>query len=283
MTKIKYIISIILGLTLGAVAASTDNSVLIFLSKPVSLLLGLIENLSLSSFIGNIIAWCLIIIVSFLPLAIIYIKKKKKLQLVLFGFVGVLLLSSILMYFNPKTPQFASDVFTAAITFQFISVAIALVFELFIRDTDRPERVLHILILFLMVILSSSVPFNLKEALEYKISGPVSFIVELYLLSHLIHLLHLIDEFLLEKQISLLQDSSITHLKNISKYANHMLSYSIYATIFLNTFKFVLMEDSINFNLNIPYLELVFTSVIALFMHLMIQAVSVKKENDQFI
>lgn len=283
MNKKKYIIAIALGILLGTLAITTKQNVLIVLNTPVSYFLKLLTWLSLSSFLGNLIAWFLILVVSFLPVLVIAKHRPKPYQITLYSVIGLFLMGSILVYFQPNYSMIPLEMQAIAIGMLFASVVLGLIYEIYIRNSNKPQNVLSALVIILMIILSITIPVTFKELDQTSLVSIVSFVIELVLMTHLLHLLHHVDEYLEVSNQNVLQEDALDKLNIISKYANHMLSYTIYATIFLNAFKFFLIEDSVEFNFSIPFTEMIVTSIIALFIHLMIQALSVKEENDQFI
>lgn len=283
MNKKKYIIAISFGILLGILAITTKQNVLLVLNTPVVYFLKLLTSLSLSSFMGNLIAWVLILLVSFTPVLIIAKHRPKPYQITLYSVIGLFLMGSILVYFQPNYSMIPRKMQAIAIGMLFASVILGLIYEIYIRNSNQPQNVLSALVIILMIILSITIPISIKELNFSSLVSIVSITIEMVLMTHLLHLLHHVDEYLEVSNQDMLQEEALDKLQIISKYANHMLSYTIYATIFLNAFKFFLIEDSVEFNFSIPFTEMIVTSIIALFIHLMIQALSVKEENNQFI
>ncbi len=280
MKKNIYWISILIGFSLGLFY---QLSLLQILSYPMGLYMELIRTLSLSSSLGNILAWLFIISLSYIPLLVILKIKREKFQIALYSFIGLLLVLSIYKHFNPSNTNFPNDLSLFVINSLYLATLFGLLYEAKIRDSKNHSEILHILIIATIILLSRNFPIYLSQVHEISVISLMNLAVECFLLVHLLHLLYLIDQFLWDRDFNLLSDNSISKLQKIDKYAHKMLSYSIYATILLNAFKFLMLDDSVHFNFNFPAMELLFTSIIALFMHLILQAVSVKKENEQFI
>ncbi|NLW15229.1 MAG: hypothetical protein GX038_03085 [Erysipelothrix sp.] len=280
MKKMKYIISIFVGLVIGTIAIIQDRNILFVLVEPIELALNYTEKIIQQSTLGLIVAWIILLILSFTPFLIMYRYKKQPYQLSLYFVIGVTLLVAQLLYFNPKFSNIPQIMQIMAVGFLYASIILGIVFELFIRDTKRPQDILKAMVILLMIFLSSTIPLAIKEIEPDGILSIITFIVEFVLLTHLLHLLHHVDEFLETKEKDMFNDASVDKLQTISKYANHMLSYSVYITIFLNVLRFFLTEDAVHFDFNIPYVEMLFTSIIALFIHLLVQVISLKNEVD---
>lgn len=284
MKKKKYSTTVAIGLLLGFFITSIDENILIVINQPISLFIDIITGLSLSSFVGNIIAWILILFIAFLPLLLINKYKKDKRLNLLYLIIGIVILVSIIFYFQPYNIM-SVPLIMHKIVIGFIlgSVILGLMYELWFVKSNKPKTILKMVILCITLITSLTIAVLIMTLNTDNLLITISTISELIVKVILLYLLYLIYNYLYLEHTNIFSDLSLRQLKNIEKCANILLAYSIYISIFLNFSKLFITNHDVNFSFNFPIKEVIIASVISLFINFMVSAISVKKENDQFI
>lgn len=286
--KKKSIIIVLLGLVLGIAFAS--NNPLVLLSEGYKLLLDSIARLSISSSVGNVVAWVITITLSFIPVCLFYFKGGKENKRVLISLIlSIFIFSANLYLFNDESlVNPFRDFKILLLSLLYVSGFLAYYFEFYYKEDSH----LHTLIMTLVylsllsygMILGSQIRIfsNIPRANVHK---NALFVISTLVIYFNINLLVKLEIFFASKLYTDLNETSLHFIKQLKIQADRVIAVIIYGYITSLALAFITtgLYETVNVGFSVPIVMILISVFINLYLKLLINALSVKEENDLFI
>lgn len=289
MNKKNFII-IGLGIIFGLVFIPFVSNFFTLISLPLKTCLDRIANLSLKSGIFNILSWILLVIISFLPFLFFISKyKTRDLKLLVYFLFSIIFLLLSISVLNPKAHlNIIQEYKILALSIFYYSIFIGIYFEVYFIKDSHLHTLLNLLTLCSIFAYASLLGFKIfilfNTNLEsiFNIFYPLSTI--LIILVNL-HLLINLRMFITTRTYESLKEDALESLINLKKLAMRVLAITIYTLIASTLVSFITLSTSgdAHVSFNIPSSMILITVFINIYVKTLIQAISVKKENEQFI
>lgn len=293
--------SAFLTVWLSTIIQITDVSS--FLTVPVIGWIEWLKNLSLSSQIGNISAWLLLLLTSSLPVFLILIKrfrtKSMILILVMFSiFTSIsqyLLINPWLLFNNEKmyAPEFQS-ILILIFTLVILSMALTIALFAVIRQDDSESILITRFQWFLWIILIGyTVIFTMTQVSLWQqyLTDQRSWIQYVNLL--IVGIPSILLLFVAAAVIQLLQQlkagmfnpSNLPLLKKLKQLTSVTLTLSVVSIFLFNLLQLLSfrLTDSIHFSIHFPALELSILFIVLFISTILEKSIPVHQENQTFV
>lgn len=291
----------ILTMWLSSIIQITDVSS--FLTVPVTAWIEWLKNLSLSSQMGNISAWLLLLLTSSLPLFLMLIKrfrtKSMKLTLVMFSiFIAIsqyLLINPWLLFNNEKlyTPEFQS-VLILIFTLIILSMALTIALFAIIRQDDSESMLIIRFQWFLWITLIVYVAiFTMTRVSQWQqlITDQSPWIRFINLLIEglpsvlLLFVVATVIQLLQQLKVGMFIPSNLVLLKKLKKLTSFTLTISVVSIFLFNLIQLLSfrLTNSIHFSIHFPALELSILFVVLFISTILEKSIPVHQENQTFI
>ncbi|MDP3304675.1 MAG: hypothetical protein Q8S15_01175 [Erysipelotrichaceae bacterium] len=291
----------ILTMWLSSIIQITDVSS--FLTVPVTAWIEWLKNLSLSSQMGNISAWLLLLLTSSLPLFLMLIKrfrtKSMKLTLVMFSiFIAIsqyLLINPWLLFNNEKlyTPEFQS-VLILIFTLIILSMALTIALFAIIRQDDSESMLIIRFQWFLWITLIVYVAiFTMTRVSQWQqlITDQSPWIRFINLLIEglpsvlLLFVVATVIQLLQQLKVGMFIPSNLVLLKKLKKLTSFTLTISVVSIFLFNLIQLLSfrLTNSIHFSIHFPALELSILFVVLFIATILEKSIPVHQENQTFI
>lgn len=293
--------SVLLTLWLSSIKPIGDVSS--FLTEPVMAWIEWLRNLSLSSQVGNIGAWLLLLLTSSLPVFLILIKRFRTktmiLTLVMFSvFMAIsqyLLINPWLLFNNEKmyVPEFQS-ILILIFTLVILSMALTIALFAVIRQDDSESILITRFQWFLWIaLIGYSAIFAMTQVSQWQqyltdqrswiqyvnllIIGLPSILL-LFVTATVIQLLELLKN-------GLFNPSNLLLLKKLKQLTSVTLTLSVVSIFLFNLLQLISfrLTDSIHFNIHFPALELSILFVVLFISTILEKSIPVHQENQTFV
>jgi hypothetical protein len=293
--------SALLTLWLSSINQITDVSSL--LTIPMMTWIEWLKNMSLSSQMGNISAWLLLLLTSSLPLFLILIKrfrtKSMKLTLVMFSvFMAIsqyLLINPWLLFNNDKmyVPEFQSFlilIFTLVILSMVLTIAL---FAMIRQDDSESILITRFQWFIWIALIGYAVIFTMTQVSQWQqyITDQGSWIQYVNLL--IVGLPSVLLLFVTGTVIQLLQQlkdgmfnpSNLLLLKKLKQLTSITLTLSVVSIFLYNLLQLLSfrLTDSIHFSIHFPALELSILFVVLFISTILEKSIPVHQENQTFV
>lgn len=293
--------SALLTLWLSSINQITDVSSL--LTIPMMTWIEWLKNMSLSSQMGNISAWILLLLTSSLPLFLILIKrfrtKSMKLTLVMFSvFMAIsqyLLINPWLLFNNDKmyVPEFQSFlilIFTLVILSMVLTIAL---FAMIRQDDSESILITRFQWFIWIALISYAAIFTMTQVSQWQqyITDQGSWIQYVNLL--IVGLPSVLLLFVTGTVIQLLQQlkdgmfnpSNLLLLKKLKQLTSITLTLSVVSIFLYNLLQLLSfrLTDSIHFSIHFPALELSILFVVLFISTILEKSIPVHQENQTFV
>jgi hypothetical protein len=291
----------ILTLWLSSINPITDATS--FLTVPMIAWFEWLRNLSLSSQIGNMSAWLLLLLTSSLPVSFMLIKRFRttsmKLMLVMFSvFIAIsqyILINPWLLFNNQNmyTPEFQS-VLILIFTLVILSMALTIALFAIIRQDDsesilitRFQWFLWIVLvgyaaIFTMTLVSQWQQYITDQSSSIRyinlvISGLPSFFLLLVMAT--------VIKLLQQLKFEMFNPSNLHLLKKLKQLTSFTLTLSVVSIFLFNLLQILSfrLTDSIHFNIHFPALELLILFVVLFISTILEKSIPVHQENQTFV
>ena len=287
----------VLGLVLPA---QTDIGILSMITYPLSKTFELITQLSMHSYLGNLMAWSILILFFAAPLLVLSHQSKdiyKKASwkylltipfLILFSIIHIKGIGSS----DPILFGMVQLMELNAISFSYYFMWLGVFYEVFIREDISESKNTNSSLLALIIIsftLATGLGFKIGVAvfniLEVGIWGWLDLGVSIFINSIVFKALFKVYELISKDNFTWFSDHTLEELTSIKRLSNKVIEYAIYLTIFITLAKLlsIRVSTSLNFHFNVPLVELFVSLTLSLFISVITQSIAIKKENDQFI
>ena len=305
MKKINPYNSIFFGLSISFVMTyflqtQSDIDIIRSIIYPVGKILEIISHLSLNSYFGNLTAWLLLLLFFSAPLIVIrYLSKDiyKKVN-IKYIIIIVLMIISTVMYLKGSEINVNLDnaflqlLQLPSIAFSYYFLWIGLFYELFVNidlsDNKNKNATLYMLsfVSFILAIfIGSKVSTTFINYHNIGLWGFIDIIVSIFINVFIFKAIFKIYKLLSQEKLDWFSDETLIILSDVKIIFNKVIEIAIYLTIFVTMLKLFALPRSggIDFNFNIPVLELVVSVTLSLFLSVIAQSILIKKENDQFV
>ncbi|MDP2814480.1 MAG: hypothetical protein Q8N92_08535 [Erysipelotrichaceae bacterium] len=291
----------ILTMWLSSIIQITDVSS--FLTVPVTAWIEWLKNLSLSSQMGNISAWLLLLLTSSLPLFLMLIKrfrtKSMKLTLVMFSiFIAIsqyLLINPWLLFNNEKlyTPEFQS-VLILIFTLIILSMALTIALFAIIRQDDSESMLIIRFQWFLWITLIVYVAiFTMTRVSQWQQliidQSPwirfINLLIEGLPSVLLLFVVATVIQLLQQLKVGMFIPSNLVLLKKLKKLTSFTLTISVVSIFLFNLIQLLSfrLTNSIHFSIHFPALELSILFVVLFISTILEKSIPVHQENQTFI
>lgn len=286
--KKKPVIIVLLGLVLGIAFAS--NNPLVLLSEGYKQLLDSIARLSISGSVGNVFAWIITITLSFIPVCLFYFKGGKKNKRVLISLIlSIFIFSANLYLFNDESlVNPFRDFKILLLSLLYVSGFLAYYFEFYYKEDSH----LHTLIMTLVylsllsygMILGSQIRIFSNVPRE-NVHNNALFVISTLVIYFNINLLVKLEIFFASKLYTDLNETSLHFIKQLKIQADRVIAVIIYGYITSLALAFITtgLYETVNVGFSVPIVMILISVFINLYLKLLINALSVKEENDLFI
>lgn len=305
MKKINPYNTATLGLALAFLLAlflpaQTDSGILGMITYPLSKIFELITQLSVHSYFGNLIAWCILILFFAAPLLVLSYQSKdiyKKVSWKYLLIIPFLILFSIIHIkgigsSDPILFGMVQLMELNAISFSYYFMWLGVFYELFIKEDISENKNTNTTLLALNIVsfmLATSLGFKTGTALinilETGLWGWLDLGVHVFINLIVFKAIFKVYDLISKDNFTWFSDHTLKEFTTIKKLSNKVIEYAIYLTIFITLAKLlsIRVSTSLNFHFNIPVVELFVSLTLSLFISVISQSVAIKKENDQFI
>lgn len=293
--------SALLTLWLSTIEQITDVSS--FLTIPVMVWIEWLINLSLSSQIGNISAWLLLLLTSSLPIFLMLIKrfrtKSMKLILVMFSiFTSIsqyLLINPWLLFNSEKmyANEFQS-ILVLIFTLVILSLALTIVLFALIRQDDSESILITRFQWFLCIALMgyaaifAMTQVSLWQQTITDLSPWIQYLNLLIIGTPSIFLLFVataVIQLLQQLKGGMFNSSNLLLLKKLKQLTSITLTISVISIFLFNLLQLISfrLTDSIRFNIHFPALELSILFVVLFISTILEKSIPVHQENQTFV
>lgn len=284
----KPIIMVLIGLVLGVSVVSQNPLVLVL--KGYKVLLDGLAWLSMSNNIGNVLSWIIMIGISFLPLCLFYYKggkenKRIAIILVLSMFVFT---ANLYLLNEPIADTALREMKILSLSLLYLTGYLAYYFEFYYKN----ESHLHTLIMGLVYIALLSYGMFLGTQINSFYSSPkgnmhsnILFVISTLIIYFNINLLLKLERFFSLKLYTDLNQASLYFIRELKVQADKVISIIIYGFVVSLALAFLTIGiyDTVNVGFTVPIVMIMISVFINLYLKLLINALSVKEENDLFI
>ena len=274
-----------------------------FLTIPMIAWFEWLKNLSLSSLMGNISAWLLLLLTSSLPVLLILMKrfrtKSMKLILVMFSiFTAIsqyLLINPWLLFNNDKmyTPELLSIlilIFTLVILSMVLTIALFAV----IRQDDSESKLITRFQWFLWIaLIGYATIFTMTQVSQWQqlITDQSPWIRFINLLIEglpsilLLFVTATVIQLLQQLKVGMFDPSNLRSLKKLKQLTSITLTLSVISIFLFNLLQLISfrLTDSIHFNIHFPVLELSVLFVVLFISTILEKSIPVHQENQTFV
>lgn len=304
MKKLNLRYSILTGLLIGflvifLIPDQLEIETLILLTLPVSKTLEFIEQLSANSYFGNLIAWIIILGFFNAPLLIIRLISKEtyeRVKMKYFIIISLLIFFSIVYLKGVATnsalePSFNRFIQIHAISFSFYLLCFGAFYEAFVNNSANYSDYRSVLFVlsFVCLLLAATLAYRIGlTIINFDSTNFWSFSdIGLTVLINftMFKAINKIFNIFYAENFSLLSEKTLEQLVEVKNIFNKVIEYIIYLTIFVSMLKlfFFPFTSSVNFNFTIPFVELIVSVTLSLFISVISQSLTIKKENEQFV
>jgi hypothetical protein len=291
----------LLTVWLSSINQITDVSS--FLTIPMIGWIEWLRNLSLSSQIGNMSAWLLLLLTSSLPVFLLLIQrfrtKSMKLTLVMFSiFMAIsqyILINPWLLFNNEKIyiPEFQS-ILILIFTLVILSMALTIALFAVIRQDDSETVLITRFQWFLWIALigyASIFTMTLVSQWQQYMSNQGSWIQVVNLLIVglpsvlLLFVTATVIQLLQQLKVGMFNPSNLLLLKKLKQLTSITLSLSVISIFLYNLLQLISfrLTDSIHFSIHFPALELSILFVVLFISTILEKSIPVHQENQTFV
>ncbi|PKM63812.1 MAG: hypothetical protein CVU96_05975 [Firmicutes bacterium HGW-Firmicutes-20] len=274
-----------------------------FLTIPMIGWIEWLRNLSLSSQIGNMSAWLLLLLTSSLPVFLLLIQrfrtKSMKLTLVMFSiFMAIsqyILINPWLLFNNEKIyiPEFQS-ILILIFTLVILSMALTIALFAVIRQDDSETVLITRFQWFLWIALigyASIFTMTLVSQWQQYMSNQGSWIQVVNLLIVglpsvlLLFVTATVIQLLQQLKVGMFNPSNLLLLKKLKQLTSITLSLSVISIFLYNLLQLISfrLTDSIHFSIHFPALELSILFVVLFISTILEKSIPVHQENQTFV
>lgn len=296
-----FIGSALLTLWLSSIKPIEDVSS--FLTVPVMAWIEWLRNLSLSSQMGNISAWLLLLLTSSLPASFILLKrfrtKSMKLTLVMFSvFMAIsqyLLINPWLLFNNEKmyAPELQS-ILILIFTLVILSMALTIALFAVIRQDDSESILITRFQWFLwLALIVYATIFTMTQVSQWQQYLTDQRLWIQYVNLMIVGLPSILLLFVTATVIQLLQQlkngmfnpSNLLLLKKLKQLTSVTLTLSVVSIFLFNLLQLLSfrLTDSIHFSIHFPALELSILFVVLFISTILEKSIPVHQENQTFV
>ncbi len=293
-------IMIITGFTQDA-----STQAVIIITEPLRVFSTFLKNLSLSSNLGNVLAWILYLDVSLLPmlLAFIFFRKKKSLVILSGAFTSFLLFVNygLLNFWFDKLPiSLMNEAYMQVIYFIITLIIFLFIMTIFVvyalSENNDTLKVLKLFQLFLFTIATALCVFlgfvvslsiqqfqgenNIEVILSLSNVALQSIPVSLFIL-----LTFKVINLFETMKVDLFTPLLLKPLQRISALSKSIVLISLLLPLFIGAVQLIFISSlqDVSFHLSIPWLEIMIALTLVLLSKILIQSIEVAQENKQFV
>jgi hypothetical protein len=293
--------AVILTVWLSSLNQITDVSS--FLTIPMIGWIEWLKNLSLSSQMGNISAWLLLLLTSSLPILLMLIKrfrtKTMKLTLVMFSvFIAIsqyILINPWLLFNNEKlyVPELQS-ILILIFTLVILSMALTIALFAIIRQDDSESILITRFQWFLWIaLIGYAAIFTMTQVSQWQqsITNQSPWIRYINLLIEglpsvlLLFVTATVIQLLQQLKDGMFNPSNLLLLKKLKQLTSITLSLSVISIFLFNLLQLLSfrLTDSIHFSIHFPALELSILFVVLFISTILEKSIPVHQENQTFV
>jgi hypothetical protein len=291
----------LLTLWLSSINQITDVSSL--LTIPMMTWIEWLKNMSLSSPMGNISAWLLLLLTSSLPILLMLIKrfrtKTMKLTLVMFSvFIAIsqyILINPWLLFKDEKmfVPEFQS-ILILIFTLVILSMALTIALFAIIRQDDSEYILITRFQWFLWIaLIGYAAIFTMTQVSQWQqsITNQSPWIRYINLLIEglpsvlLLFVTATVIQLLQQLKDGMFNPSNLLLLKKLKQLTSITLSLSVISIFLFNLLQLLSfrLTDSIHFSIHFPALELSILFVVLFISTILEKSIPVHQENQTFV
>jgi hypothetical protein len=293
--------AVILTVWLSSLNQITDVSS--FLTIPMIGWIEWLKNLSLSSQMGNISAWLLLLLTSSLPILLMLIRRFRttsmKLTLVMFSiFIAIsqyILINPWLLFKDEKmfVPEFQS-ILILIFTLVILSMALTIALFAIIRQDDSESILITRFQWFLWIaLIGYAAIFTMTQVSQWQqsITNQSPWIRYINLLIEglpsvlLLFVTATVIQLLQQLKDGMFNPSNLLLLKKLKQLTSITLSLSVISIFLFNLLQLLSfrLTDSIHFSIHFPALELSILFVVLFISTILEKSIPVHQENQTFV
>lgn len=284
----KPVIVVLIGLILGITFLS-QYSILIVLQGYRYLLDG-IARLSISNPIGNVLSWLIVIGISFIPSLLYYFKggNKSKAMFISLAFSIFVFVANVHLLNAPSVEGVVWVFKIVLLSLLYITGLLAYYFEIYYKRESHLQTLimslLYISLLSYGMILGTQI-VTFYNSSKINVYSNIIFVISVIVIYFNISLLLKLETFFSTKLYTDLNQESLRFIRELKIKAEQVIAVMIYglmisvALTFLGAGKY----DTTNIEFIVPIGMIMISIFINLYLKLLINAISVKEENNLFI
>lgn len=283
-----------------------NYSIQALIFMPMRKLYDAIIYIGTSGNLGNTIAWLILVVMSLIPLVLIYYFKRSLLKEKGVVFVGLSVLSLVIsiMYFgnNFELHYLGSEVvsrlaFVISSSMWYFTYFI-LLYEMYLRNyegADEAKLMLSVLVGIVVIYLVVDITMRMFGFVDmygyysetYQSKLPLILNGIFYLIKRIlvVQLLLLFNDTLLLPVSQWFEESFIEVISRIKKVSKRLLSFAIYYPVLQILIRFIGLGNSTNPSIDVvfPYLEIMLSLVIIVVSEIIMYGIRYKEDSESFV